>query len=353
MKLFHTADLHADASMEASLPAKQATERRGELVDAFATIASLAAREGAAAVLMAGDIFDGPHPSPLCESQILDVIDRYEEVRFLWLSGNHDPTSASALATRKNVSVFAADRFFSYSVGEVTVWGCEDCTLPPPSMDRAGCNLVMLHGEVSPSAAEGKINLRQWAGSGADALVLGHYHSYEAQPLDSRGIYVYAGCPAARGFDECGQKGFVEYEYKDGRLTHRFRPLQGRVYHTVEVDITELDSVRSVHDAVEAAVSDIPPSDAVKVELIGQLSPDLALSERGLEQLLAHRVWFGKIKNKTSPALPKADYTLDVSLAGEFVRTVTQAEEDPAMREQILALGLAALEGHLPKEDQL
>lgn len=352
MKLFHTADLHADASMEASLPAHKAQERRGELVDAFATVARLASEEGAA-VLMAGDIFDGPHPSPLCEARILDVIDQYGDVPFYWLSGNHDPASASALAARDNVFVFSGDGFSSYRLGEVTIWGCEDCTAMPPEMDRSSCNLVLLHGEVSQSAAEGKINLRAWAGRGVDVLALGHYHSYEAQPIDSRGIYVYAGCPAARGFDECGQKGFVEYEYRDGRLTHRFRPLQGRVYHTVEVDVTDLSSVRAVSEAVEASVATVAAKDAVKVELVGRLSSALALSVKGLEQLLSDKVWFGKVKNKTSPALPKVDYTLDVSLAGEFVRTVTELEEDPELREQILLLGLSVLEGNLPKEDQL
>lgn len=40
-------------------------------------------------------------------------------------------------------------------------------------------------------------------------LSLGHIHSYKMDSLDRRGVYCYPGCLEGRGFDECGEQGFV------------------------------------------------------------------------------------------------------------------------------------------------
>ena len=42
-----------------------------------------------------------------------------------------------------------------------------------------------------------------------DYLALGHIHKYKQAELDQRGVYCYSGCLEGRGFDECGEKGFV------------------------------------------------------------------------------------------------------------------------------------------------
>ena len=51
-----------------------------------------------------------------------------------------------------------------------------------------------------------------------DYLALGHIHSYKCHKLDKRGVYCYSGCLEGRGFDECGDKGFVLLETEEDRL---------------------------------------------------------------------------------------------------------------------------------------
>ena len=120
-------------------------------------------------------------------------------------------TAGAALPSLKNLKTFGEGQGKVFRYGNVAIYGSERPDASPESlgMNNEDVNIVMLHGELRQSTGE-QISLSRWQNQGVDYLALGHYHSYEAGKLDGRGSYAYAGCPAGRGFDECGEKGFVK-----------------------------------------------------------------------------------------------------------------------------------------------
>ena len=121
-----------------------------------------------------------------------------------------------------------------------------------PHTDGA-VNLVMLHGGIGTACGEDMINLNLLKNRGIDYLALGHIHSYQTGPLDETGSYCYPGCLEGRGFDECGEKGFVLLTVEDGSVAHEFVPFSARQLHRVPVDITGLTQKRADCAAHEGA----------------------------------------------------------------------------------------------------
>ena len=342
MIFLHTADWHLDASMEAGLSQAKASERRRELYLAFEKMAEDAEEMGAKAILIAGDLFDGANPSPSAVSRVSAVMEAHPNIDFILLCGNHDSTARVHLPTIKNLKTFEEKGVFRYE--NVAVYGAEDPSVSPAELGilAEDCNIVMLHGETRASGSE-QIALTRWENRGVDYLALGHYHRYESHALDGRGKYVYAGCPAGRGFDECGEKGYVKLTVEDGKVREEFIPLAGRRYHTVALDISAMGSAYEIETATLDATRDIPKQDAVKVELTGECIPSLLPDTKMLSTRLSSRFWLGKVKDCTTL---KADIReTDKSLFGVFARLVGEKIEDEAMRQRVLTCGLKALRG--------
>ncbi|MBO5789399.1 MAG: hypothetical protein J6R42_05580, partial [Clostridia bacterium] len=257
------------------------------------------------------------------------------------LCGNHDGTARVHLPPQPNLKIFAGGQtVFRY--GNVAIYGAENPLVTPEELgiDEHDCNIVLLHGEVR----DGGIEVQKWQNKGVDYLALGHYHRYDSQTIDHRGSYVYAGCPAGRGFDECGQKGFVMLTEENGRLTHEFIPLPGRQFHTVKVDVSSATSLFEMQKEMLDATKDIDPNDGVKVELIGEVSPACLPDKATLQAKLSKEFWYARIKDSTTLALA-SDLAYDTSLRGTFMRCVMIGETDRDRRERILSCGLKALRG--------
>ena len=347
MVFFHTADLHLGSRMEANMPAEKARARRRELLDTFSRIVEDAAKAGAH-LLIAGDLFDCNAPSPTTVNEVSKIAEAHPEVDFLILRGNHDEGELPALLTAlPNVKTFGGGRPVCYRYGRVAVYGCEDCTVKPAafSLSPDDCNIVMLHGEVRESATEDGIDLRAWQECHCDYLALGHYHTQKIASLDSRGTYAYSGCPAGRGFDECGEKGYIRLDENDGRIHAAFVPLPGRRMESVTVDLSGCNSPADIQQKIDDACRTTPADNALRLELCGDLPPDLALSAEALCGSLSRRFWFVKIKDHTTYRTAKEDLRFDISLAGTFLKEVSEGESDPDLAREIMALGLAALSG--------
>ena len=61
--------------------------------------------------------------------------------------------------------------------------------------------------------------------------------------------------------------------------------------------------------------------------------------------MLQSRFYALKIKDESRLALAAADYENDISLKGEFVRTVLASDLPQADKDRIIVAGLAALRG--------
>ena len=206
-------------------------------------------------------------------------------------------------------------------------------------------NIVMLHGQIATQPAPEQIALPLLRGKHIRYLALGHIHSHQQDKLDLDGDYCYCGCLEGRGFDECGQKGFVMVEIEENRLTSRFVPFAKRQLHEVAVDISGLTTVSQIHAAMETAAAGIPAADLVKFTLTGCYTLETQKDLRFLKKALESGFYFVKIKDESRLMIDKRSYEHDASLKGEFIRLVMASDKTEAEKEAIICCGIRALSG--------
>ncbi len=356
MKIIHCADLHLDARMDSSLPKEKARERRLEILRTFTRIVETAAQEGVEAILLCGDLFDARTISARARNCVLDAILEHPQILFYYLQGNHDQNSfLKDLGDDfpENLRTFGKD-WTTYEQGDVCITGAElsegaaDALAQRLILDASPVNIVMLHGMAAEYGAKGSphgFSLRDLRNKNIDYLALGHIHSYRKEKLDERGVWCYCGCLEGRGFDECGEKGYVLLDVQDGRVESTFVPFAQRTLHEVQADVTGLTTQEEMRRAVQCAVTGIPQQDLVKVVLEGETVPEAEKDAGWLERWLEDSFYDLRVKDETRLLLRPEDYQYDVSLKGEFVRLVMASRMSKEDREQVLRLGIRALAG--------
>jgi len=354
MKLIHCADLHLDSPMETNLPPEKARERRNEILATFSGLVKRAAENGAAAILIAGDLFDSRNITKRTEKYVLDLILGNPEIYFFYLSGNHDSGSLlKSLDPKPENLLTFGDTWTSYRFGnpgdDVMITGSENPDPETLAPNAGMCNIVMMHGTLTESGLckpHGElIPLAGLKNKGLDYLAMGHLHAYQEIPVDERCKACYSGCLEGRGFDECGAKGYVLLDTANGRITHRFVPLARREIHCVECDVTGFSSQLDLEHRAEESVRELPRQDIVKMILTGTKPPEAPLDTAHLSSFLSERFYFAKAEDQTRLRIRPEDYRGDISLKGEFVRRVLASALSEKEKERVIACGFRALLG--------
>ena len=349
MKLIHCADLHLDSPMEANLPPEKVRQRRSELLGTFAKLVRLADEGGVSAILIAGDLFDSDHITKKTEKYVMDLITSHPDLYFFYLAGNHDRGNRLCNAEEKPQNLCTFDEGWqSYQFGEVVITGSERPDPDTLNLKEDALNIVMMHGQERAgrgAMGEDVIRFAKLKNKNVDYLALGHLHDYRTAAIDSRCTACYSGCLEGRGFDECGQKGYVLLEIENRRIRHSFVPMSRRVLHTVECDVTGLISQLELEERVLAAVEGISGADLIKVVLTGQSPMEAEKDIPHLTDVLAERFYFAKIYDRSRLLILPESYRNDVSLKGEFVRRVMASGLSEAEKERVIACGFRALMG--------
>lgn len=359
MRIIHCADIHLGSKIQAKLPPEKAEVRRKEVRAAFENMLKFACENRVNAVIVAGDAFDSDRPSLRDKRTFYEAAARYNRIAFYYLRGNHDiKEECSAGEELPNLKTFSNSwttytlrgRSASGAEETVTVTGAElggsdtERLYSTLSLPENALNIVTLHGDV-----RGEIDLRRLAGKNIDYLALGHIHSYARGEIDGRGTYAYSGCLEGRGFDECGQKGFVLLETgvnAAGRRTliSKFIPSSLRRLEEYRVDVSaakdDFDARRIAESSITARSCDL-----VRAVLTGEVSFDRASLEKTVREALERKYFCATVKDETRA---KCDFSLiaeENSLRGEFVRQAL-AREDMSAEEKDAAirLGLSALD---------
>jgi DNA repair exonuclease SbcCD nuclease subunit len=213
-------------------------------------------------------------------------------------------------------------------------------------------NIVTLHGQVekyqSKDQAE-SISLNDLTNKNIDYLALGHVHSYVREPLDNRGVYCYSGCLEGRGFDECGQKGFVllDIDEETHQATTTFVPIAARTLYTLEIDVSGVMTTQQAASRMEEVISqtDYPSGSMVKFVLTGDVEVDAEFNTEYLQDLFTDYYYFEKVYDRTQLKIDYNDYEKDASLKGEFIRMVLGSQLDEEQKAQVIRCGILALSG--------
>ena len=357
MRLIHCGDFHLDSKMETGLDPVRARERKIELLMALERVVKTAEEHGARAVLLAGDLFDTARASEKTRRFVGQTVKDHPELQFLCVSGNHDGSVAPLFpgdVTPENWHAFFGEGWDSVALGEgVTVSATSALDRPGifdmlPTPPDTAFHIVLLHGQVvrTGEAGQDRIPLKLLREKGIDYLALGHEHAFRCEALDARGLWAYAGCPEGRGFDECGVKGCILLDTDaapDGRVT--FLPMSGRTLHEISVPLDGCVSFGDVLHCAERAVADIPSKDMVKLVLCGALPPEVVRDVTHLRKMLNERFYFARVKDECRMLVRPEDHLGDVSLKGEFIRTVLASSMTDEQKQRTIECGLRALRG--------
>lgn len=367
MRIIHCADLHLDSRMSANLTKEKARERQAELLHTFERMMDYAVLHLVDAIIIAGDLYDTKHISAAARNTVREAILRNPGIDFYYLKGNHDAESFlnNMDEIPGNLKLFDSG-WISYAAdkaGRIMITGTELCKENAASiyneltLDMEKFNIVVLHGQEAEHASRDGaevISLRSLRNKGIDYLALGHIHSYKTGELDARGRYCYSGCLEGRGFDECGEHGFVLLDIDEEKKSYRqeFIPIAFRQIYALDVDITDCMTTADIAGRIRAMLTDAKPGSEglVKLVLKGSVGVECEKNMELLTKQFADRYYFLKIDDESRLNVDYGMFALDESLKGEFVRTVMAAEElGEEEKAAIVRYGIQALAGEEPE----
>ena len=209
-------------------------------------------------------------------------------------------------------------------------------------------NLVVLHGQESQYDAKDKteiINIRALQNKYIDYPALGHLHEYKYQKLDNRGSYCYCGCLEGRGFDECGEKGFVLLDIQENKVVPSFIPFAKRRLYELLIDISDCHTTGEIAGKIDGRVTEVDEGSLVKLVLTGEIEMDTDVDFAYILKRYQQQFYFVKVKDKTRLAVNYEDYRLDQSLKGEFIRLLENANLPQDEKDAVILTGIRALSG--------
>ena len=358
IKFIHIADLHLDSKMETHLSSEKAAQRRQEILETFSRLVEFAQEEGVTAILIAGDLFDKNHIRKSAKQWVWDEIEGHPQIDFLYLRGNHDQSDfLDGKKLPENLVLFSDEEWTRKTYGNICIYGRElseknartiATNLVP---NRINTNIVMLHGQESEyPAGQGIsraeiINLGELRDKYIDYLALGHIHSYSCKRLDDRGIYCYPGALEGRGFDECGEKGFVLLEIDEGKVEAEFIAFASRRFWEISVQVEAEDTATDIIVKVGEAASAVPEKDFCRVILSGWRRMESELDLHRIQRGFKERFFYFDVRDKTRISIDYASFINDHSLKGAFVRLLRDEEIPEVEKEKIVEIGMKAMMG--------
>ncbi|MGN0374763.1 MAG: exonuclease SbcCD subunit D [Butyrivibrio sp.] len=365
MKILHCADLHLDSVMNTNLTPAKAKERKAELLDTFCNMVRYGVEQKVDAVIIAGDLYDKKNISATARNAVFHEIVNNPEIDFYYLKGNHDAESflGNLEHIPDNLKLFG-DNWTGYVLGEengrkITITGVElnkdnyRNIYNSLVLNTEDFNIVVLHGQEADGISKGKtesINITELKNKGIDYLALGHIHSYKKSRLDARGIYCYPGCMEGRGFDECGEHGFVilDIDCENNGFNTEFVPIARRNLYVLETDISGCTDSAQIADRISQSIraSSYPSKSLVKIMLTGDVDVECEIDEAFLGKRFENEFYYIKIKDESQLVVNYEEYRYDESLKGEFVRRVWcddgLTDEEKAC---VICYGIRALKG--------
>jgi DNA repair exonuclease SbcCD nuclease subunit len=362
MKIIHCADLHLDSKMNTNLDKESAKRRKGEILHTFERMVEYASQNQISVIMIVGDMFDTKNITATTRNTVFHNIISHSEITFYYLKGNHDNDNflSSMEDIPDNLKMFGTKwTTYSEAEGKIIISGIE---LSPENqgsvyaslvLDANKFNIVMLHGQESEGISNDKaevINIKALRNRGIDYLALGHVHAFKEDKLDARGIYCYSGCLEGRGFDECGEHGFVvlDIDENTGHYTHNFIPFAQRKLYTIYVDVTDCQTTvemitKTTQELQKACCDD---NSLVKIVLKGMLDVECEKDIDYLVTKFKEHFYYIKVYDETSLKINVEDYMLDESLKGEYVRQVMADNSiSDENKKIIIRYGLQAISG--------
>jgi DNA repair protein SbcD/Mre11 len=366
VRLLHTADVHLGATF--GFLGRRGREQRQQLKKTFARVIDLALSSQVDVLLIAGDLFDNPNPSPDIVGEVVYQLSRLEKegIWTLITPGTHDRIQEGSVyegkdfAELSNLHVFKEGRFTSFELGALglviygraTTGEGKDVLKYLEASQDPGWKVGMLHASLLlPGKVERDemlVSAESIAACGLDYLALGHWHS--AADYGQGGVAAYYSGPPEPIDMGKGEEGVaILIELEDGSPP-RVNPVAvgSRRMLRIEIDASELAGPSALYTYLRQMAD---PDLIVEARVRGVYGEDwFAFDWDKMEEEI--NALFFHFRMDVFPA-PVSSYRVEAfpekTVMGRFLRLaqeeIVKREGDEALvAEEALRLGLAHLQ---------
>lgn len=366
MRITAFGDLHLDSAFVA-YGIHDASARREMLRTVFLNIISTVKENNSDLLLICGDLFDLPTPTPESASLVISELSSLDIPVFI-TPGNHDYYIEGGVYDNmpQNVFVFKNEELESVSVDSLGV--CvdgyaflSDAYNKNPlsgykSAENTKTRILCAHTDMSTGSKYAPFDKEDLAKTEFVFAALGHVHGNTAPFNAGSCTAAYSGAVQGKGFDE-PQNGFLNVIDIDENNICSVEQISVALWNNLIYQIS-VDDAASDQDILrritaECNNTDMTENDTVRIELVGEydfhFSPNINYITLELKKLFNRSDIF--LKNYSSPKLDGEFLSTDPSVAGVLYRTLFEDTEFMAAysedaRKRAFNLSMKALTGN-------
>lgn len=350
MLIAHIADPLIGAVPDIYLTEALEERWQADRIEAFCDACSLAAENRADLILLTGKLFAEGYLTDAVIAQVLECI-RSREIPFVWKADEtgrqylqHQADMPSNLhllddGRERNIRLQGV----CISVRSEQMQGPEGCTDrridagKAAELDSEDCCILIAEGEEDPAQIRRDVPEVRYIAAGRWNYI-----------RERSGFKRVPGIKLENtGFEDPDNSGYMLLEAEGGEI-RSFRQVSAAIhrYKTLSVELEREDDLSSVHRKCAAAGADLTGRDLVRILLTGGVDVEAFIRTDLLEDRLRGRFFYLEMINDCRLELDEAAFAGDISLKGEFIRTVL---EDDSLSEsekgRIVQCGWNALQG--------
>ena len=364
----HCADVHLGSPMRGlgRMPRVLQDRLRDAPEQAFSRVIQAAIDHDVAALIIAGDIFDGAERNLRAQVFLRDQLLRLDDagIQTLIVAGNHDPLGSlgRGILLPPSVRLFGAsvERVILRHRGQELAWvfGAsyakaathENLAGNFPDQPEGPYNIAVLHTNVGDRPGSGPYapcRLADLTGKGFDYWALGHVHTRETLSA-CRPVVHYPGNPQALHTGEPGPRGATLVRVGEpGAAELQAIHTDDVRWHRQMTSIEELESIEELVVAYSHIAANLRGSGSDRVHLVrwtltgsGPLhhelsstgaQAELAEAVRASEGLRAGSgvVWLERIDMETQPTRDMARLRRQQDYLGDMLQLAERLRESP------------------------
>ncbi len=371
LKIIHTADVHLDTAFVGSgLPPEYGNRRRQALRDVLQTILRRAQEWPADAVFIAGDLFEAER---LTRDTLLFLQTQFSALHPIPIfitPGNHDPCTVQSVYNTttwpSNVIIFREPRWEAVTLPNVplTVHGFgfdgPDISQNPfgeLTVPSDGCiHVAIAHGAEMASLPPEKGAYAPFQAKQLDLpelryVALGHYHTFKEIHTPNGTRLCYPGAPEGLGFNEVGERYFLEVEISADTTEIRKVPSARTMYSIHRIDCSTFVTAQQLVEAIRGCSLNTSLQHIARIELTGTCPDSLRDQLPAVRDAVAQHFEYLELVEQLEPQEDYEAIARENTSLGTFVKQINERirlVNDDHLREVLLRareVGVAAYRG--------
>lgn len=340
MNFVHIGDVHFDVPFSTITERSDfGDERRLEQRKGFKQVIDFIKDKNVEYLFISGDLFENDYVRKSTIEYINNLFKMIPNTKIYITPGNHDPNIKNSyyqiINWSENVKIFES---------EVEKIENEDCDIYGFGFDnfemrkyqlndifvsnKDKINILITHGDIYNDSKYNPMDKDVIEAKGFDYAAIGHIHK--------RDNY-YPGSLISLGFDETGEHGFIYGEFDDKILTKRFIKVEQKEFCTMNLDISDLNSVEEIIDKINEIDTN---NNFYEIYLVGTRDYEININIKLIQNNVI------KIKDKTKIKIDIKEN--DNTTKGLFIKYLKEMKNNGEISDEryqnILLLGINNLE---------